>query len=273
MALPQVEQGVIDLVKEDEAEQKREAALAAVNGNEAPAEAASETAAPAAEATVVEDNAKQAAEPAKTLTVAQESRATAVAAVAQGNADAMGFLAEQGFDDLKLNFSSFPTVTLNNEKFNTNENKGFGTRFECVIMQQGKQFLYRGDTGKREDEPELVYSDDGVYNNAVEEDGTRKPVAWYIEDWKKRGMNTGVTEYKIIYVQMVDSDDNPHSGEVCRVQIPPASRAKLDGYLTQLGWKKISPRDVVTEISVGPTLGSGTKAFNPFVFKQVRKAV
>lgn len=263
MALPAVEQGVIDLVKEDEADQKRAAAVAAVNGtsNEAPVDSTPAESAPVA------------GEPAKALTQAApvDNRAAAVVSVASGNSDAMGFLAEQGFEDLKLDYSSFSTVTLDNEKFNTKENKGFGTKFECVIMQQGKQFLFRGWTGKRDDEPELVYSDDGVHDNHVGEDGTRRTVASFVEEWKNKGWDVSSTEYKILYVQMVDDENNPHSGEVCRLQIPPASRARLDGYLTQLGWKKISPREVVTEVSVGATVGTGTRAFNPFVFKQVRK--
>lgn len=273
MALPAVEQGVMDLVKEDEAEQKRQAALSAVNGEVAE------------DATVVEDSAEvsqdagstnDAAEAAETTSQALSTvsaGAVAVAAVSAGNLAAQEFLAEEGFDELKLDFASFPTVTLDNEVFNSPEHKAFAKKFECVIMQQGKQFLFRGETGKRDDTPELVYSDDGIHNNKAEEDGTRKPIAWYLQDWKSRGMDTSKTEYKVLYVQMVESDDNPHSGEVCRLQVPPASRTKLDGYLTQLGWRKLSPRSVVTEVSVGATVGQGIKAFNPWVFKQARKAV
>jgi hypothetical protein len=238
MALPQVETGVIEMVAEEEAAERREKALA--------------NAAPAGETKAV-DTAET-----KAVAVVDNSRAVAKAAEIAG-ANPEKFLAEAGFTDIKLDFTSFPTVTLNNQKFSTTENENFGDKFECVVLAKREVLLFRGDLG-RDKEPELHYSSDG----GMTDDKEGKPIADYIEDWKGRGIDWDRKEYTMVTVQMVDG---PHADEICQIQVSPASRGKLGGYLTGLALRKKKPSDVVTQVGIGPTIGAGIKAFNPFTFK------
>lgn len=237
MALPQATQDVIDNVAEAEAEDARAAALAQVN-----------------------PEVKE--EPAAGIPAAIGKAVQAIAEV-QGakSADPMAFLAELGITDVVTDFTSFPTVTLNNESFSTDENKNFGNEFECVYMFKKDVQLFKGDLG-RDKEPELVYSDDGLHCN---KDG--KPIAGYVEDWKTRGIPWEQKTYTMVIVQMVDG---PHEGEICQIQVSPASRGKLSGYLMTLGLKRINPTEVVTKVGIGATVGSGVKAFTPYTFKQVK---
>ena len=199
---------------------------------------------------------------------AQASETKAVAAPADtakvglttvSTGDPMAFLAEIGITDVKLDFTSFPMVTLKDGQFSTSEHKNFGTEFNCVYLQKHPQFLFKADLGRGK-EPELVYSSDGLHDN---KEG--RPVAEFIEDWKARSLPYEKSEYDIVIVQMIDG---PHEGEVCQIQVSPASRGKLSGYLVTLAMKKLNPREVVTTVGVGAIVGSGVTAFNPFTFKQ-----
>lgn len=227
MALPQVETGVMEMIAEEEANAQREAALEAVS---APAASAKETA----------------------LATASQT----------GLSNPSEFLHEQGIDNLKIDFTSFPTITLNKAVFSSPEHASFGTEFEFVYMDKRDLYIFRGDLGRDKD-PELVYSDDGVTDN---KEG--RPIAEYIADWEKRAEVIGWDKkaYTMVIGTMVNS---VHAGDIVQLQIPPTSQGKLSGYLYGLGFKKISPRDVVTKVSVGAEIGSGTRAFNPWVFKKV----
>jgi hypothetical protein len=229
MALPQVETGVMEMVAEEEANEKRQAALAE----------------------------------SKALTTGAEVKDTnkALAAVAdmkEGSKEP--FVMEGGFDDVKVDFTSFPTVTLNNQKFSTTEHENFGEVFDCVMLSRRKVFLFRGDLGRDKD-PELHYSSDGLTD-----DKEGKPIAEYIEDWKSRGIEYDRKEYDYVMVNMIDG---PHESEICQIQVSPASRGKLAGYIKQLELRRKQPSEVVTQVGIGPTVGSGIKAFNPFTFKLI----
>lgn len=244
MALPQVETTVLEIVAEEEANEKRQKAVAAAQPEQKLQQVV--TQAVAASADPANDPAS------KQVAIAQASEAKGT--------NPHEFLASVGITDIKIDFTSFPTVSLNNSIFSTAEHKNFGTKFECVYLSKQDQFLFRGDLG-RDKEPELVYSTDGI---TADKDG--RPIAEYIEDWNSRGIPYERKEYTLVVVQMVDG---PHEGEICMIQVSPASRGKLGGYLLGLGLKKIDPTNVVTEVSVGAEIGSGVKAFTPFSFKKV----
>lgn len=202
-----------------------------------------------------------AAEPSKEIAQADTSSKAVANVAAMRGSNPQKFLEEAGFTDVKIDFTSFPTVTLNNQKFSTTEHENFGDKFECVILAKREVLLFRGDLG-RDKEPELHYSSDG----GVTDDKEGKPIAEYIEDWKARGIDYDRKEYTMVTVQMVDG---PHADEICQIQVSPASRGKLGGYLTGLALKKRQPSEVVTQVGIGPTIGSGIKAFNPYTFKAV----
>ena len=188
------------------------------------------------------------------------SSAIATAAHISGGAKPEEFLASLGISDLKLDFTSFPTVTLNDAMFHTDEHKKFAETFECVYIDKRETFLFRGDYGRDKD-PELVYSDNGLVDN---KEG--KPMAEYIERWKAEGTPWDRKSYIMVLVTMVGG---VYDQELVQLQVSPASRGKLDGYLTNLGIKRKNPREVVTKISVGTEVGSGVKAFTPWSFKLV----
>ena len=167
------------------------------------------------------------------------------------------FMAELGIAPVKIDWTSFPMITLNNEIFSTAAHKGFGDKFKMVYMDHYSQWLFKGDLG-REAEPELVYSRDRVH------DEKGKPIAEYIQDWKSRGIPWDSDEYYIVIAEVLDG---PHKGDICQIQVSPASIGAFSGYMTKLAMKRINARTVTTIVFVGTERGSGRKAFCPFDFK------
>lgn len=229
MALPQVETGVMELVAEEEAIAKREAALSNVQD--------------------------------QPLAVVENAALNEVKSMS--TTDPIAFLREQGFSekDWELDFTSFPTIVLNEGKFSSPEHEDMGTQFEAVIMMHRDTYLFRADRGRKE-KPILVYSNDKVHAN----DAEKTPIAKYIEEWKAAGYEYDCKEYRMLTAQIIDG---PHGGDICQIQISPASIKKFNGYNVTLGLKRQTYRDVVTQVSVGPKVGDGVQAFNPFLFKKV----
>ncbi len=252
MALPNAETGVMEMVAEEEAQAKRAAALAGATAATATATAAAEAAPVAEQAAVVEQ------------TTAVATTAPAPLAVTPASiANASDFLAAEGITDLKLDFTSFPVITLNDAVFSSPDFAKFGTEFEFRYISKRPTFLFRGDFGRTKD-PQLLYSSDGVH---ADSDG--RPAAEHVEEWSKLPDYAGWErkEYTMVLGVMVNS---VHEGEMVQLQIPHTSRGVLDGYLVGLGTMGISPRAVITKVIVGAERGKGIKTFNPWKFQQVK---
>ena len=234
MALPNAETGVIEMVQEEEAAQKQADAIAAVNAGS------------------------------KEVANTKPNAVDTVQELGQGG-DPMDFLHAQGIDEIKIDYTSFPLVVLNNGKFATAEHK-LGESFQFVYMTKRTTTLMSLEVDR--DNTLLAYSDDGQTCNS-----TSKPLNELADEWaaqypdKVKDISRKL--YEIIIAMAVDG---PHDGEIIQLQIPPASQGKLGGYLYSLGLARVSPKSVITEASIGPEVGSGQKAFTPWVFKRVRNA-
>lgn len=194
------------------------------------------------------------------LAVAENSTALATRNIS--NVD--DTLRDLGFGDQVLNFTSFPIITLNNGVFSSPEQKGFGVTFDCIIHSDSKSHLYSADKGRDQD-PEVIYSSDNEYVNSL--DGSeRKLVTDQVKEWEAQGWPV---DHKIYHMVMAEMLNEPHDGEFVFLQISPASQGKLGGYLRSLIIRGHSPNSVVTRVSMGASVGSGTKEFNPWVFKMV----
>ena len=252
MALPKndsaTEVEVINLVKEEEAKERLEAVKNLAKGQTLEGEiAAKET--PSSAAAVTED--KQISEPTK-------NNLQAV------NSNPVEFLKSLGIDDVKLDFTSFPKVVLNDGFFSTDEQPKFGTEFEFVFLNKRSGFLWTGTPQRTKENPdpenELVYSDDGITEN---ETGTT--IAEYVEEWKEKDYIIDHKEYIFVVGRFISE---AHHGELVQLQVSPRSKGKLNGYLIDAGSLGIDPTKVVTKVSIGAEVGSGKKAFTPWVFKR-----
>lgn len=191
----------------------------------------------------------------------------AAPSVLNKHVDAAQVLRDQGFGEQELDFTSFPIVILNDGKFSTAENKGFGSEFNCIIHSCSDSFLYVADRGRDED-PLTAYSSDDIYVNGKEE--PRKLIADQVKEWEDAGYPVDKKVYKMVMAEMLTE---PHENEFVFIQVSPTSQGKLAGYLTSLVLRNKATTDVVTRVGVGAQVGSGIKAFNPYTFKMVRSSV
>lgn len=192
---------------------------------------------------------------AQELAVSEYSKA--LATVSKTSGDPMELLAKLGLSGLHIDFTSFPTIALKNEVFNTQDHPKFGEEVDFIFLRRKETTLYKGQEN-RDAEPELVYSDDGIKSNT---DGTA--VAEHIKSWEERGWAWETTEYIMLMVKVVSG---PHAGKLCMMQIPPMSRGRFDGYLVELAMEGLNPHKVITKARVGAQIGSGIRAFNPWLF-------
>lgn len=265
MALPQVEDGVIELVREEEAAQKRQEALDRNRVQTQAVEGELVDNDPVSQQEAVSE-AKDVAVRGTASDVAVKTSAPVVAVNVKDE------LAAQGFADDRVDYTSFPTVVLNDGKFSTSSNKNFGTEFECIPLSERPQWVYKGDKGRDKD-PELVYSEDRMYTNQLDpETGEYIPVAKFVEEWKNNAdiQSISCDEYKIVTVDMIETEGNPHGGEICQLQISPASLKKWNGFKQQIILRGRKINETVVKVQVGAEIGSGRKAFHPWDFKIVK---
>jgi hypothetical protein len=166
-------------------------------------------------------------------------------------------LEEMGITNLKIDWTSFPTVVIANETFN----KDFTDRIEFTYLNKRKQYLYTGQKmkdGRTEGDPEMVYSDDAVIANL---DGRK--MSEVVQEWKDLGYSLDRTEYIIMVVLVKNTE---YAGKILQLQLPPTSHGVLGGHLFNMGMDGSNPREVPTTATVGETVGKGLRAFNPWVF-------
>ena len=178
---------------------------------------------------------------------------------------AMDYLKQLGFnlDDLHLDFTSFPIITLNDGIFSTPEHPKFGDAFAFMLMQKRKTYLFTGEKG-RDDPTKLCYSDDGIKANTPVDD--METVAEIIEKWKKEGYKVTKNPYYLLMGKFVAGLAELED-QIVQLQIPRTSMGKFDGYLVTVAMSHRSPYSVVTSVTIGPEVGSGIKTFNPWIFR------
>lgn len=182
---------------------------------------------------------------------------------ASAAADPMAALAAMGFDDLKIDFTSFPTLVINKGKIRKSGGDviDVGESIEFIIMDKRKTFLFRG-IKDRDTDPVLAYSDDKLYVNM-----TGELVTDITDKWKAEGFEVEVKDYFIVMGTMVGGSLD---GEVIQIQIPKTSIGRFDGYLVSTAMAGLNPKQIVTQALVGEEIGSGLKAFTPWDFKRVK---
>jgi len=244
------------------AETKQEtAATAATAATAEVAEVAPEETLPIEGAIVQESGKVEPIEGVEDFTAEPVSPEQKALTVAQGSGvDPIKNLADMGIEDIKLDFTSFPKITLEKGNFSSAEHKNFGTEFEFVYMSKHPNYLFSSVPSDRDTEAEIVYSDDGEHDNAT--DKTKAEIA---AEWKSKGWGFRETKYDIVIGLCMTG---PHADEFVQLQISPMSQGALGGYLYSLSFKGEDPRKTVARISAGPEMGKGQRAFTPWIIKK-----
>lgn len=204
---------------------------------------------------------EEAAQPGTALT---EAPTTAVSTDVRGNVSAMNELAQEGFEGLELDFSSFTGIVLNGGNF---ENAGTkqplrSREFFVKVTRTRSKWAWKSNHDNDKDKV-VVYSYD---ENAANDPDSK--VAAAIAEWKKEGKNVGeIKRYLEVWAFMVDCpEDADLNGCLVSMSIPPTSIGRMSGYLFTLKNLKKNLSDVTTRVSTGTKVTNVDFPFTPWDF-------
>jgi hypothetical protein len=242
--------------------------MALAKKNEATPEV-TETETPAAVEEVVEtESVLEEDTPPEAATVETQAITTAKAdqppAVTSQQEGVLGHLQSKGFGGLTLDWTSFPTIVLDNGEFCTADGNPLDTKEITVRLSQSrKRYVLRTDVSNDED-AELAYTYDMAELDDPESDLAVKVRTWREED------NVGfkVKEYIEALAIVQDEELELHQNMVL-LQVPPTSCGRFSGYLTELELiHKIDPTQCLTTCYAGKKITKAVKPFVPWSFKK-----
>jgi len=171
--------------------------------------------------------------------------------------DPVAYLKEMGIDDIELDFSSFPTIVLNNGKFEKNK-QVLGDEFDFLFIDKRKEWVIAGQED-RDSDAVMIYSSDGKTAN---KDG--RPLSEWIAEWEEKEWSIQPLSPNVVVIaKQVGGDDD---GEVIQLRLPKTSIHPYNGFLVTLAMARKNPKTVVTTAKVGAKLGSGQKTWSPWRF-------
>ena len=183
-------------------------------------------------------------------------------AVATGGGAVVGQLAESGFTGLKIDWTSFPTIVLDNGDFCTADGNTLDTPREIHVrlMQSRSRFVLRTNTDD-DDDAELAYTYDMEELNTPDSE-----LAIKVAKWREEGLDYTVKEY-IEAVAVVEDDASQLNGEMVLLQIPPTARGRFSGYVTSNTLTgKGEPPAYITRCYAGAKVTKAKKPFVPWAF-------
>lgn len=239
---------------------------------EAPAAKEEKAAEPVAETAKTE--AVAVAETATTPAVAQPQSSVAKASKsATALTDAVGDLADSGFDGLTVNGMSFDRVRLSNGVFlYGQDSRSIGTAFKGRVMSTTALYVIKADPTDDNSPMFFSYTPDG----SLLSDGSSSEAVlqeWREDEYKvdpKTG-NFHAQKYLEALTTIEECDDENLVGGVVICQIPPASIARFSGFVSLQHMKTgMLPTDYAIQFKVGPLVKKGNTTFNPWAFEAVK---
>lgn len=179
-------------------------------------------------------------------------------------ANPMQVLADQGITDVVLDFTSFPKIKLVKGIFSAPDFPNFGGAFKFKFLQMRNSYLYSGapeNSRDEEEEGEVAYSDDDAT-----ETSTGRLISEVVAEWKEKGLTVKRGVYQIILAICLTA---PLEDRMVFLQISPKSKGSVGGFLHEMGRKGKVITDLTILATYGKEIGSGRKAFTPWVFTDV----
>lgn len=176
----------------------------------------------------------------------------------------LGHLQSKGFGGLTLDWTSFPTIVLDNGEFCTADGNPLDTKEITVRLSQSrKRYVLRTDAAKDED-AELAYTYDIGELADPESELAVKVRTWREED----DIGFKVKEYIEALAIVQDEELELHQNMVL-LQVPPTSCGRFSGYLTELELiHNINPTQCLTTCYAGKKITKAVKPFVPWSFKK-----
>jgi len=210
-------------------------------------------------------------ESAETAVAVVEAAAPTVSAQRTASQAAMlGDMANRGFEGLKIDFSSFPSIVLKDGEFQVSgSTKAFDGKkgFDGIITGTRKKVAMRvgGD-----DDGDVVFADEAKqFQDPNTEAGAK------VQEWKAKGLKPELKEYieaftMITVIHDPDADVEDLIGSLVVVQVSPTSCGRFSGYTAIQQMKHgLDPNGYQTNFSRGEKVTNTKFPFYPWNFKLV----
>lgn len=188
----------------------------------------------------------------------------AAPAVAMGNC--LSEAANQGFEGLAFDWTSFPTIKLENDgKFTDIDGHQYGKEFTCYLRASKPRYVYLGQPVK-DNKRDVAYS----YDRVVTASG--QTVEAVTNEWKALGKEVECKEYLEVLVE-IHAPGEANDGEFRLMQVSPASKGRFSGHYAKcaaLG--KGDAGNVITKVKVGEKITKTANSYFPWAFEVVRAA-
>ncbi len=171
-------------------------------------------------------------------------------------------MAAAGFSGLHIDWTSFPTIVLDQGVFGTSDGNSLDiSSFTARLLQSRKRYVYRTNVAN-DDDTELAYTYD-----PSEMDNPDSELSQKIAKWGEDGIEFSVKEY-IEAVATVEDDECPLNGQMVLLQIPPTSTGRFSGYVTANTMTKGKlPSEYLTRFFKGEKVTKAKKPFHPWAFE------
>lgn len=173
-------------------------------------------------------------------------------------------LEEEGFEGLNIDWTSFPSISLQNEgHFADFDGTIYGKEFDCKLLKSTTRWVYRGEPVK-DNKKDVAFSYDRVktQNGLLIED--------IRNNWEAEGKVFNEKEYLEVMVEMV-APGEPWDGELRILSVSPTSKGRYTGQMVKLkALAKAQGRgvsDYITKVSVGPKVTKVQNPFYPWMFE------
>ncbi len=173
---------------------------------------------------------------------------------------------DAGFAGFKLDFTSFPTISLKNEgRFEDTDGHVYGSSLEALLLSSRERYVYRAVTGTEveDNRKDTGFSYDKItFTNGVS-------VAQQVALWESQGKKVEIRDY--LEVQCI-LHGGEMDGEWRLLSIPRLSIGRFWGFFTQLfRATNGNPSSTPVRIYVGEKVTKARQPWYPWAFSTLRK--
>jgi len=170
-----------------------------------------------------------------------------------------------GFYGFKLDFTSFPTISLKNDgQFEDTDGTSYAREFECFMISSRERFVYRALTGSavEDNRKDIAFT----YDQATFTNGNS--LAQQVALWESQGKVVEIRDYLEVQVILRGGE---HDGEWRLLSVPRLSIGRFWGFFGQLSHAtKGKVSSVPIRVFVGEKVSKARQPWYPWNFAQAK---
>lgn len=175
----------------------------------------------------------------------------------------MATLAQNGFEGLAIDWTSFSSISLKTEgRFEDVDGRNYGTEFNCRLRGSKSRWVYRANP-VNDNKRDVAFT----YDKVTTQSGV--PLQDIFVEWRALGKQIDEKEYLEVLVEM-EAPGTSYDGEYRILSVSPTSKGRFSGHAAKAAAKGGGdPGALVTKVLVGPKVMKAQNPFWPWHFELV----